>query len=78
VVKRRRPAVDEPPSPPPTVARPPCRCSLDLRPLAEVGARLDVGESTLKRWHRHHGMPLVRVTPGGVRATAPPSNHDRG
>ncbi len=48
----------------PAPPRPPCRCGLDLITLAEVAARLDVGESTVRRWHKRNGFPLVRLTPG--------------
>jgi len=41
-----------------------CRCHLDLLPLSEVAARLDVSVQTLKNYHRRYGLPLVRLSPG--------------
>jgi len=45
----------------------PCRCACgqDLIPLSALAARLNTSTYTLRRWHRLHGLPLIRLTVGG-------------
>jgi len=38
-----------------------CRCGLDLLPLGDLAARLDLSPKTTIRLHRTQGLPLYRL-----------------
>ena len=63
--RRRAQPEDTTPTPDGTV----CRCGLDLIPLVDVAARLDVSKKTAMRWHRLYGLPLFQLAGVGYFAS---------